>query len=298
MLAATGVDPDRRPRAPPRFLPHLPATAVAQLARPRRVRHRRLRRRAHGARRRRLARGRGRASPSGLRSRASRSPPRPPSIPPILFAQAKARDLWQSPLLPPHMLVQAVLLGAAVLLPFGHAAHDLRWILGGAAARARRCSRSARSRCTHPTAHAHLAMRGADARSLRAVPFWAGLGLAALAVAAPWLGVAAAGPALARRAGCTSTPMCRARRRCRSHEPARPRRPGGGGQAGDARPRRDVLSRSRAASISPPSRRRSAGTTGSPSSRTAASAATRSCRPPASTASRRAACSRTSTARR
>src|SRR6266508_384687 len=38
-----------------------------------------------------------------------------------LFARAKARDLWQSPLLPPHMLVQATLLGAAVLLPFGQA---------------------------------------------------------------------------------------------------------------------------------------------------------------------------------
>src|SRR5215510_1309412 len=35
-----------------------------------------------------------------------------------LFAQAKARDLWQNPLLPPHLVCQAVLLGAAVLLPF------------------------------------------------------------------------------------------------------------------------------------------------------------------------------------
>ena len=34
-----------------------------------------------------------------------------------LFAQAKARDLWQSPLLPPHFLVQALVAGAAVLLP-------------------------------------------------------------------------------------------------------------------------------------------------------------------------------------
>jgi formate-dependent nitrite reductase membrane component NrfD len=33
-----------------------------------------------------------------------------------LFAQAKARDLWQNPLLPPHLLVQAMLLGSAVLL--------------------------------------------------------------------------------------------------------------------------------------------------------------------------------------
>src|SRR3989441_1085211 len=36
-----------------------------------------------------------------------------------LFAQAKARDMWQNPLLPPHLLVQALLLGSAVLLPFG-----------------------------------------------------------------------------------------------------------------------------------------------------------------------------------
>jgi Fe-S-cluster-containing dehydrogenase component/formate-dependent nitrite reductase membrane component NrfD len=34
-----------------------------------------------------------------------------------LFAQAKARDMWQSPLLPPHLLCQALLLGSAVLLP-------------------------------------------------------------------------------------------------------------------------------------------------------------------------------------
>jgi len=33
-----------------------------------------------------------------------------------LFAQAKARDMWQNPLLPPHLLVQTLLLGSAVLL--------------------------------------------------------------------------------------------------------------------------------------------------------------------------------------
>jgi Fe-S-cluster-containing dehydrogenase component/formate-dependent nitrite reductase membrane component NrfD len=33
-----------------------------------------------------------------------------------LFAQAKARDLWQNPLLPPHLLTQAILLGSAILL--------------------------------------------------------------------------------------------------------------------------------------------------------------------------------------
>ena len=33
-----------------------------------------------------------------------------------LFAQAKARDMWQNPLLPPHLFAQALLLGSAVLL--------------------------------------------------------------------------------------------------------------------------------------------------------------------------------------
>lgn len=33
-----------------------------------------------------------------------------------LFAQAKARDLWQNPLLPPHLLVQSLLLGSGVIL--------------------------------------------------------------------------------------------------------------------------------------------------------------------------------------
>ncbi len=111
-----------------------------------------------------------------------------------LFAQAKARDLWQSPLLPAHMLAQAVLLGAAVLLPFGHAAHDLRWILGGAAS-VHVLLVLGEISLTHPTAHAHLAAWEMT-RGRYAVPFWAGLVLAAVAAAAPWIGVAAVGPAL------------------------------------------------------------------------------------------------------
>jgi Fe-S-cluster-containing dehydrogenase component/formate-dependent nitrite reductase membrane component NrfD len=46
-----------------------------------------------------------------------------------LFAQAKARDLWQNPLLPPHLLVQALLLGSAVLLPVGAWLHNTRALL-------------------------------------------------------------------------------------------------------------------------------------------------------------------------
>jgi ferredoxin/formate-dependent nitrite reductase membrane component NrfD len=42
-----------------------------------------------------------------------------------LFAQAKARDLWQNPLLPPHLALQALILGATVLVPFAGFAVDL-----------------------------------------------------------------------------------------------------------------------------------------------------------------------------
>ena len=35
----------------------------------------------------------------------------------FLFGQAKGRDLWQSPLLAPHLLVQALVAGAALVQP-------------------------------------------------------------------------------------------------------------------------------------------------------------------------------------
>jgi Fe-S-cluster-containing dehydrogenase component/formate-dependent nitrite reductase membrane component NrfD len=111
-----------------------------------------------------------------------------------LFAQAKARDLWQSPLLPAHMLVQAALLGAAVLLPFGHAGDELGWILGGAAL-AHVLLALGEISLTHPTAHAHLAVQELT-RGRFAAPFWVGLVLAAVAIAAPWVGAVAVAPAL------------------------------------------------------------------------------------------------------
>jgi Fe-S-cluster-containing dehydrogenase component/formate-dependent nitrite reductase membrane component NrfD len=117
-----------------------------------------------------------------------------------LFAQAKARDLWQSPLLPPHLLVQAVLAGSAVLLPFAHwladgAVGPLEWLLGGAAL-VHLVVTAGEATLTHPTAHAHLAAheltRGRYARW-----FWTGALLAAAAVFAPLIGVAAVPLALA-----------------------------------------------------------------------------------------------------
>lgn len=116
-----------------------------------------------------------------------------------LFAQAKARDLWQNPLLPPHLLVQAVLAGAAALLPAAvaldsAAVEPLLWLLAGSAA-AHLLMVWGETTLPHVTAHAKLAAwemtRGRYGRF-----FWAGTVLVAAAVAAPWIGVAAAPLAL------------------------------------------------------------------------------------------------------
>jgi ferredoxin len=112
-----------------------------------------------------------------------------------LFAQAKARDLWQSPLLAPHLAVQAVLAGAAVMLPF------LLWlspvsavtadeVILAAAAAAHLLMVTADTTVPHVTAHAHLASREMT-RGKFAKFFWPGLALVTATIAAPWLGVAA-----------------------------------------------------------------------------------------------------------
>jgi formate-dependent nitrite reductase membrane component NrfD len=113
-----------------------------------------------------------------------------------LFAQAKARDLWQSPLLPAHLAVQAVLAGAATLLPFGV------WLSPPAGARALEVVLAAaaavhlllvwtETNLPHVTAHARLAthemVRGRYSRI-----FVVGILAVAVAVAAPWIGVVAA----------------------------------------------------------------------------------------------------------
>jgi Ni/Fe-hydrogenase subunit HybB-like protein len=104
-----------------------------------------------------------------------------------LFAQARARDLWQSPLLAPHLAVQAVLAGAAAILPFAVTGTE---VLLAAAAAAHVLMVAGEITVTHPTEHAHLAAaemtRGRYARF-----FWPGLAAVAVAVAAPWIGVAA-----------------------------------------------------------------------------------------------------------
>jgi len=118
-----------------------------------------------------------------------------------LFAQARARDLWQSPLLAPHLAVQAVLAGAAAILPFADwlspaAAVTGARVLLAAAAAAHVLLVLGEITVTHPTEHARLAVH-AMTGGRYAWLFWPGLAAVAVAVAAPWIGVAAAAFALA-----------------------------------------------------------------------------------------------------
>ena len=116
-----------------------------------------------------------------------------------LFAQAKARDLWQNPLLPPHLLVQSLLAGSAALMPIAiwvepHAVLPLGVVLATAAA-VHLLMVAGEVTLTHPTAHARLAaheMTGGHYARF----FWTGVILVAAAVAAPLIGVLAAPAAL------------------------------------------------------------------------------------------------------
>ena len=110
----------------------------------------------------------------------------------FLLAQARARDLWQNPLLAPHMLVQAVMLGAAVEVLLG--VSGAVWLLA-AAALTHLLLLAAEITIGHPTAHARAAAHEMT-RVRYARWFWPGVALAVVAVPAPWLGPAAAIAAL------------------------------------------------------------------------------------------------------
>jgi Fe-S-cluster-containing dehydrogenase component/formate-dependent nitrite reductase membrane component NrfD len=118
-----------------------------------------------------------------------------------LFAQAKARDLWQSPLLPPHLVVQAVLAGSAVFLPVlafadQPVARDATgWLLAGTAL-VHLLFVTGEGTLPHVTAHARLAAHAMVGGRYRGF-FWAGAGLVALGLLAPWVGAWVALPALA-----------------------------------------------------------------------------------------------------
>ncbi len=114
----------------------------------------------------------------------------------FLLADSLGRDLWQSPLLAPHLVVQAGVAGAAVLalaapavdgaptLAIGH------WLLGAVALHVLLSFGEVAT--AHPTAHAKAAhallVRGRQARW-----FWAGLLLTALAAALAPVALPAAG---------------------------------------------------------------------------------------------------------
>jgi Fe-S-cluster-containing dehydrogenase component len=118
-----------------------------------------------------------------------------------LFAQAKGRDLWQSPLLAPQLAVQAALAGAAAVLPL------LAWLAPGRAVTADEvilaCAAAVHvvlvaGEITQPhvTAHARLAVHEMTLGSQR-LPFGISMVLILAAVAAPWIGTPATALALA-----------------------------------------------------------------------------------------------------
>jgi formate-dependent nitrite reductase membrane component NrfD len=117
-----------------------------------------------------------------------------------LFAQSTGRDLWQSPLLPAHMLVQAVLAGSGVLLAAAW------WTSAAYAGAASRVLAAAclihlllawgETTLPHVTAHARLAVREMVGGRY-GTWFWIGALLVGVAVLSPWIGAVAAPLALA-----------------------------------------------------------------------------------------------------
>ena len=113
----------------------------------------------------------------------------------FLFAQAKARDLWQSPLLPPHLLVQAIIAGAgAMIIVAGTTEPDavlpLAWIFAGANA-VHLLMVLGEITLTHGTAHAHLALRSM-LRGKYASYFWISVLFGVVGLAAPSIPMASA----------------------------------------------------------------------------------------------------------
>ncbi len=116
-----------------------------------------------------------------------------------LFAQAKARDLWQNPLLPPHLFVQAMLLGSAALAPiafrFSPEVLPGLLVLLAAASVIHLLMIWGELTLTHPTAHARLAIWEMKSGRYKAY-FWASIALTVIGAAAPWIGIPAAPLAL------------------------------------------------------------------------------------------------------
>jgi hypothetical protein len=116
-----------------------------------------------------------------------------------LFAQARARDLWQSALLAPHLLAQAALAGAGVLVwPavwLAPEAVSALLVILSAASLAHLGFVAGEVTISHPTAHAELAASEMTGGRYR---WWfrGGVALVALSLAAPFFGPIAAAFAL------------------------------------------------------------------------------------------------------
>ncbi|MCH9651323.1 MAG: polysulfide reductase NrfD [Deltaproteobacteria bacterium] len=115
-----------------------------------------------------------------------------------LFAQAKARDMWQNPLLPPHLLVQCLLAGSAALLPIARILEPsvvpALLLLLGASSLLHLGMVVGEISLPHGTAHARLAVHEMVKGRFQGF-FWGGLALGAIGLLAPWIGIGIAVPA-------------------------------------------------------------------------------------------------------
>jgi len=111
-----------------------------------------------------------------------------------LFAQAKARDLWQNPLLPGHFVVQALVAGASMLAILESSNPELASIVA-LATLVHLLLVIGDVTLTHGTAHARAAAHAITHGEFRGF-FLVALGLSALGLATPWIGALGAVSAL------------------------------------------------------------------------------------------------------
>jgi formate-dependent nitrite reductase membrane component NrfD/ferredoxin len=121
-----------------------------------------------------------------------------------LFAQAKARDMWQNPLLPADLFVQTLLEGAAVILLLLAAYQEiyaaeaflptarpellvLLWVVA-ISSLIHLLMVSGEVSLTHPTAHARLAI-WEMVRGRYKNDFWIGMALSVMGGLLPWLAI-------------------------------------------------------------------------------------------------------------
>jgi Fe-S-cluster-containing dehydrogenase component/formate-dependent nitrite reductase membrane component NrfD len=122
----------------------------------------------------------------------------------FLFAQAKARDLWQNPLLPPHLAVQAAVAGSAVGIWLAawlepDLVGPLAWVLAGGSL-AHVLMVVGELSLPHPTAHARTAAHELTSGRF-ATPFRLGMALGVAGLLAPLATVVALPVALLALAG-------------------------------------------------------------------------------------------------